>query len=227
MKDLFLSIRREGNKDSPSRQPTSAKAAATSSTGTAPPVRCVDCGVSVPDALSTRFGTKGMEHRCELCASYFTVGEKDPCARGRDMAANSRVAVIPELSGTDLNLLHWAMAAALEHPTERDRAAQVSQRLQARIYDAKNGYGSMKTVAYGQAMAYLSDGEYAMCDVTELRMVFSPTLLRSMQGMVGGAHGEFANCDRWEALTQKNRRLMTEGSASPSQNEGEDLGNSR
>jgi len=127
------------------------------------------------------------------------------------MAAHSLVAVIPELSGTDLNLLHWAMAAAMEHPTERERATQVSQRLQARIFDAKSGYGSMKSAAYGQAMRFLSDGEYAMRDVTELRMVFSPALMRDLQGTMGDVHAAFADCDRWDSLTQETRRRMTEG----------------
>ncbi|AVG44150.1 MULTISPECIES: hypothetical protein [Achromobacter] len=211
MKDLFLSIRRGDAEDALSRQQQSGRAVSSESGNDLRSVQCADCGISVPSALTTPFGEKGKEHKCELCASYSTVGEKDPCGRGRDMAAHSLVAVIPELSGADLNLLHWAMAAAMEHPTERERATQVSQRLQARIYDAKHGYGSMNSAAYGQAMRFLSDGEYAMRDVTELRMVFSPALMRNLQGIMGGAHAAFADCDRWDVLTQDSRRQMIEG----------------
>lgn len=211
VKDLFLSIRRGDAEDAPSRQRQADKAVASASGKGLRSVQCADCGVSVPIALSTPFGEKGKEHKCELCASYSTVGERDPYGRGRDMAAHSLVAVIPELSGADLNLLHWAMAVAMEHPTERERATQVSQRLQARIYDAKHGYGSMNSAAYGQAMRFLSDGEYAMRDVNELRMVFSPALMLELQGTMGDVHAAFADCDQWMSLTQETRRRMTEG----------------
>ncbi|WMD23920.1 hypothetical protein RAS12_30270 (plasmid) [Achromobacter seleniivolatilans] len=211
MKDLFLSIRRGPSAVAAMRRPKASNPEASASSTGPLTVRCESCGIAVPTALAISADAESKKHQCELCASYSTAGEKDSSNRGRDMATQSLVAVVPEICATDMNLLHWALAVALEDPSERERAMQVSQRLQARMYDAKHGYGSMRAPAYREAMGFLSDGEYAMRDVTELRLVFSPALMQKLQAEVGQSHGEFMNCDRWTELTQSTRRLMVDG----------------
>jgi hypothetical protein len=152
---------------------------------------------------------------CELCASYHRLGEKDPQQLGREMTRDSLVALVPELSAADLNLLHWALSLALKGPAERENAQRVMQELQPRVRDAKHGYGSMRTQEFREAMSYLTDGEYGMRDASELRMVFSPRLLTALgEAAKKGADG-FADCSQWRDLTEASRKKMTGDGTSP------------
>ncbi|WP_157838851.1 hypothetical protein [Achromobacter sp. DH1f] len=211
MKDLLLSIRRAVGGRAGRGVARPPIGASENAAHAATPATCAGCGITTAQLFSVPGGGSEQTRVCELCASYSAVGEKDPLALGRDLNRHSLVAILPELAVADVNLLHWAMSLALQDPVERDRAQQVSQRLQARLHDTKSGYGSMRAQAFGEAMAYLSDGQYAMRDVSELRLVFAPKLLEQVQSSGSIGLGEYADCGKWDDLTRSKRRQVVEG----------------
>lgn len=206
MKDLFLSICRSLTGRPAVRKVAQHRGAHEGSHEGE--VVCAGCGVVLGSGPVIEFEVPEKSLHCELCAVYSVVGERDPFKLGRDLHRHSLVAVIPEISATDLSAFQWALSAALQSASERDRAAVVAQRLQARLFDARHSYGAMRVQAYGEAMAYLSDGEYAMRDVSELRVLFSPEFLGKLEPAANAREEKYRDCDQWEERTRQIRKRV-------------------
>lgn len=121
---------------------------------------------------------------CIACHAYQHVGEpsKAGVLNGEGMGQATLVSAIPELSAQDLNHLQRALGAALNDPSEREVALQISALLADRAFAVKEVWGTALPQNFAAAMGQLTDEEYlARTDaVSSLRLLFNHGMLEQM-----------------------------------------------
>lgn len=150
---------------------------------------------------------------CPLCHGYGHIGEVTSSqSRGEGLGQDSLIGWIPELSPTDLNLLQRILGMALNDPHERGNATQVMRQLESRARDAAQGFGSMRPPDFAEAMALMVDGEYGMRGVQDLRVLYSPRLLKELAEDLAGNYGHPVTAG-WPARTASIRARMRDTAA--------------
>lgn len=122
---------------------------------------------------------------CSTCHPYQHVGESlkgdVKSISPENMGKITRIAVIPELSARDLNLLQRAIGVALLDESEAPMAKKMMSILIKRQTFAKAEFDSFWPVDFGNAMVGLTDEEYAERTdaMPDLRILFNEDALRS------------------------------------------------
>lgn len=119
---------------------------------------------------------------CHTCHPYQHIGElaKRTDAFGEGLGEQTRIATVPEISASDLNLLMRAMGVALNDPEEAKVAKRVLEVLARRMTVTKHTFGTYLPKDFAAGMAQLEHDQYmARSDVLrDQRLVFRDVLLQ-------------------------------------------------
>lgn len=121
---------------------------------------------------------------CQTCHPYHHVGEvaRRDGRPAEGLGAKTMLAVIPEVSPADLNLLQRAIGAALKNEDERPVAEEIIRAFAGRCDVTKDEFGTYDPASFAAAMAELSEAEYAHRGdaIADLRLLFKASLLNKV-----------------------------------------------
>ncbi len=117
-----------------------------------------------------------------LCHAYHHLGQQasqDQFAP-ENLGKKTAVAVVPELSAADCNLLQRAIGVAVKDPTEAEMAKSMHKLLLDRTTAVKEAFGTFHTGDFAAAMSQMNDEDFASRDavVADLRLVFREDVLK-------------------------------------------------
>lgn len=117
-----------------------------------------------------------------LCHAYHHLGQQasqDQFA-AENLGKKTALAVVPELSAADCNLLQRAIGVAMKDTTESEMAKSMHKLLLDRTGAVKEAFGTFHTADFAAAMSQLNDEEFASRDavVADLRLVFREDVLK-------------------------------------------------
>jgi hypothetical protein len=116
-----------------------------------------------------------------LCHAYHHLGQQasQDLFAPENLGKKTVLALVPEISSSDCNLLQRAIGVALKDPDEAQMARSIHKLLTDRTMAVKEAFGSFHTGDFAAAMSQMSDEDFDNRDavVGDLRLVFREDVL--------------------------------------------------